>query len=298
VPIKGQAPSLSSAQPAHEEQSKDMDAAPSPVRIPVAVVTVGAYRFVFGRLGLFLELAWLPLLLLLAVAIMPAWLPFLVAPGANSTVLRLLPDVGQLAAGGLCLNVFAVRWHQMALFGGPAGAAPVSWFRPWLRFLLYTLAFYLVNLAMFAVVLLLSGGEDLTQSDQILVLLLAAAMALPVWLGMVRLSLLFPAAAYGQPLGLGAAWSALRGNTWRVIACGLLAGLPLVLSAVVILGAVFSALDMQLSDLQSDDPALAPPIGLFLLEGVIDTVVNFLIVALGASILVDVYRRLVLAQES
>jgi hypothetical protein len=130
------------------------------------------------------------------------------------------------------------------------------------------------------------------------VLLLAAAMALPVWLGMVRLSLLFPAAAYGQPLGLGAAWSALRGNTWRVIACGLLAGLPLILSVVVILGAVFSALDMQLGDLQPDDPAHAPPMGLFLLAGVIDTVANFLIVALGASILVDVYRRLVLARES
>jgi hypothetical protein len=38
--------------------------------------------------------------------------------------------------------------------------------------------------------------------------------------------------------------------------------------------------------------------GLFLLAGVIDTVANFLIVALGASILVDVYRRLVLARES
>jgi hypothetical protein len=73
---------------------------------------------------------------------------------------------------------------------------------------------------------------------------------------------------------------------------------PLVLSVVIVLGAVFSALNLQISDLQSGDAALTPPMGLFLLEGVIDTVVNFLIVALGASILVDVYRRLVLARES
>jgi len=275
-----------------------MAAALSPVRIPVAVVTVGAYRFVFGRLGLFLELAWLPLLLLLAVAIMPAWLPWLVASDSDSAVLRLLPDVVQLAAGGLCLNAFAVRWHQMMLFPGAAAAPPVSWFRTWLWFLLYTLAFYLANLALFALVFLLSGGEDLVQSGQILLLGLAAAIALPLWLGMVRLSLLFPAAAYGRKLGPGAAWRAMRGNTWRVVACGLMAGLPLVLSVVVILGAVFTALDLQLGDLQPDDPALAPPMGLYLLAGVIDTVVNFLIVALGASILVDVYRRLVLAQES
>ena len=275
-----------------------MDEAPLPVRIPVAAVTVGAYRFVFGRLGLFLELAWLPLLLMLAVAILPAFLPSLVAPDSDSIVLRLLPDIGQLVVGGLCLNAFAVRWHQMALFPNPVDAQAQSRLRPWLRFLLYTFAFYLVNLAMLGLLLLVSSGADLNQPDQIAMLLLATALAVPVWLGMVRLSLLFPAAAYGQPLGPGAAWNAMRGNTWRLIACGFLAGLPLVLSVAVILSVVFTALGMQIGDLQSDDPAFAPPMGLLLLEGVIDTVVNFLIVALGASILVEVYRRLVRAQES
>ena len=274
-----------------------MDEAPLPVRIPVAAVTVGAYRFVFGRLGLFLELAWLPLLLMLAVAILPAFLPSLAAPDSDSIVLRLLPDIGQLVVGGLCLNAFAVRWHQMALFPNPVDAQAQSWLRPWLRFLLYTFAFYLVNLAMLGLLLLVSSGADLNQPDQIAMLLLATAVAVPVWLGMVRLSLLFPAAAYGQPLGPGAAWNAMRGNTWRLIACGFLAGLPLVLSVAVVLSVVFTALGMQIGDLQSDDPAFAPPMGLLLLEGVIDTVINFLIVALGASILVEVYRRLVRAQE-
>jgi hypothetical protein len=275
-----------------------MDEAPLPVRIPVAAVTIGAYRFVFGRLGLFLELAWLPLLLMLAVSIIPVFLPSLAAPDSDNIVLRLLPDIGQLVAGGLCLNAFAVRWHQMALFPNPADAQAQSWLRPWLRFLLYTFAFYLVNLAMLGLLLLASGGADMDQPDQIVMVLLATAVALPVWLGMVRLSLLFPAAAYGQPLALSAAWNAMRGNTWRLIACGFLAGLPLILSVVVVLSAVFSALGMQIGDLQSDDPAFAPPMGLYLLEGVIDTVINFLIVALGASILVDAYRRLVRAQES
>ncbi|HTC18309.1 MAG TPA: hypothetical protein VK690_04280 [Stellaceae bacterium] len=275
-----------------------MDEAPLPVRIPVAAVTIGAYRFVFGRLGLFLELAWLPLLLMLAVSIIPVFLPSLAAPDSDNIVLRLLPDIGQLVAGGLCLNAFAVRWHQMALFPNPTDAQAQSWLRPWLRFLLYTFAFYLVNLAMLGLLLLASGGADMDQPDQIVMVLLATAVALPVWLGMVRLSLLFPAAAYGQPLALSAAWNAMRGNTWRLIACGFLAGLPLILSVVVVLSAVFSALGMQIGDLQSDDPAFAPPMGLYLLEGVIDTVINFLIVALGASILVDAYRRLVRAQES
>ncbi len=66
---------------------------------------------------------------------------------------------------------------------------------------------------------------------------------------------------------------------------------------VIILGAVFTVLDMPTADLLSEDTAAAPPMGLFLLAGVIDTVVNFLVVALGASILVDVYRRLVLRRR-
>ncbi len=140
-----------------------MDAASSPVRIPVAVVTVGAYRFVFGRLGLFLELAWLPLLLLLAVAIMPAWLPWLVAPRIRQR--RAPPAAGcrPIGDGGAVSQRLRRALAPDDAVSGAAGAASVSWFRSWLWFLLYTLAFYLANLAMFALVFLLAGGEDTNQ---------------------------------------------------------------------------------------------------------------------------------------
>ena len=271
-----------------------MNEAPLPVRIPVAELTVAAYRSVFGRLGLLLELAWLPLLILLGIAVMPAWLP-MVAPGlGDNAALSNLTDIVQLAAGGLCLNAFAVRWHQAGLFPGKASAAH-PWLKPWLRFLLYTFAFYVVNLALLAGAMLLSGNVA-DQPRQALALLALMAAAIPAWLAMVRFSLLFPAAAYGQPLSPLAAWRALGGNTWRVVACGFLSGAPLVLVVVLVLGLVFSALDIQIGDFQND--AAAPPMGLYLLEGVIDTVVNFLVVALGASILVEAYKRLVLARES
>src|SRR5689334_19699554 len=106
---------------------------PDPLKVPIAEVTVAAYRAVFGRLGLFLELAWLPLLILLAVALIPALLPANLGnetAGAPITVANLL----EMVVGILCLNAFAVRWYQVALYGGgKAQIAGHPWLRPWGR---------------------------------------------------------------------------------------------------------------------------------------------------------------------
>jgi hypothetical protein len=120
------------------------------------------------------------------------------------------------------------------------------------------------------------------------------ALVLPIWLGAARLSLLFPAAAAGRPLGLKGAWRALRGNTWRLVACGFLACAPLLLVVVLIMGAVVAVLSLQSGEQVLDDP----PMGLFLIQGVVGTLADFIVAAFGASILADVYKRLVRALET
>src|SRR6185437_8731891 len=45
-------------------------------KVPVAEVMIEAYRTVFGRLSLLLDLAWLPLILVLAATILPGYLRF------------------------------------------------------------------------------------------------------------------------------------------------------------------------------------------------------------------------------
>ena len=250
------------------------------VKLPVPDVTIGAYRVVLGRLGDVLELGWLPLLILLGVSIVPAVLP--VNFGGDNAALRALPDLLDLVAGALCLNAFGVRWYQAQLFGG-ANHRP--WFQPWTRFLLYTFALY-AALGVVLTAILLAGSivGDHSVSLEIGVVALDLAAVAALLLAMARLSLLYPAAAAGQPVGIGGAWRATRGNGWRIVLCWLFATAPPLLGVQIAMGAVFSGFGIG--------GTTAAPMGLFILRGLIGTVADFLIAALGAVVLSDVYRRL------
>ena len=251
------------------------------VKVPVPDVTVGAYRVVFGRLGNVLDLGWLPLLILLGVSILPAVLP----PdfGAHNVVLRTLPDLFDLVAGALCLNAFGVRWYQAQLFG-VADHRP--WLGPWGRFLLYTFALYAALGVVLAAILFVGtivGDRSVILEIAVVVLDLAVVGAL--LLAMARLSLLYPAAAVSRPIGVGGTWRATRGNGWRIVLCWLFATAPLLLGVQIIMGAVFAGFGIG--------DATTAPLGLYILRGLIGTVADFLIAALGAVVLSDIYRRLV-----
>ncbi len=250
------------------------------VKVPVPDVTVGAYRIVFSRLGYILELCWLPLLILLGVSIVPAVLPM--DFGGNNAALRALPDLLNLVAGALCLNAFGVRWYQAQLFGGSDHR---PWLGPWGRFLLYTFALYAaLGVVLAAIMLASSIVGDRSVGLEVSLVALDLAVVAALLLAMARLSLLFPAAAAGQPIGIGGAWRVTRGNGWRIVLCWLFATAPLLLGVQIVMGAVFSGFDVS--------GATAVPMGLFILRGLIGTVADFLIAALGAVVLSDVYRRL------
>jgi len=272
-----------------DEQSNGRGRAAAPrVLVPIAEVAAQAYRAVFARLGLLLELAWIPLLVMLAATLLPGYLQFYlgwsVLPAWQGDSYGLgLEDLIEVAAGLLCLNAFAVRWHQAMLFGGEGKTPPGLFPRAWLRFILYTLLLYLVSALVLAAVLLASADEDVAPY-----LAPIAGLAITfIWAGMVRCSLLFPAAAFGNPLGLGGAWRAMRGNSWRLLGCGIIACAPAMLIVIVLLSGLSTELQL--------DPSGAPvPLGFFILRGVIETCMNFVIVALGASVLSTFYRRILL----
>lgn len=254
---------------------------PPNATVPVSEVTVAAYGTVFRRLSAVLDLAWLPLLMLLAVALLPAALPQNFDGG--TAVLRALPDFLYLVAGALCVNAFGVRWYQTQLFGSAVGR---PWLRPWARFLLYTFVLYGALGAVLSVLLLLTvtiGDRGVVFEIGLTALDVAVAAAL-LWL-MARFSLLYPAAAAGAPIGIGGAWRATRDNGWRIVLCWLLTTAPLLLSVQMILGAVFAGFDLG--------DGKAAPMGLLILRGLIGTVADFLIAALGAAVLSTIYRRLI-----
>ncbi len=253
---------------------------PPSVKVPVPEVTVTAYRTVFGELSLVLELAWLPLLILLAASLVPAALP--PGFGAGSALVRGLPDLIDLFVGALCLNAFGARWYQIQLFG----AADRPWLGPWSRFLLYTFVLYAALGAVIAVLMLVTltlGGRGALV--EIGVLAFDLAVSLGLMLAIARLSLLYPAAAAGRPIGLRGAWRATRGNGWRIVLCWLFATAPLLLAVQMLMAGVLAGFDIG--------DARPAPLGLVILRAVVGIVTDFLIAALGAVALSAIYRRLV-----
>jgi hypothetical protein len=262
--------------------------APLRVLVPIAESAAGAYRAVFQRFGLLLDLAWLPLLVMLAATLGPGYLRLYLGwkgvPGwAGDAYGVRVEDLIGAVVGLLCLNAFAARWHQTMLFSRERGVRAGLFLGAWLRFVLYTLLLSFVSAAALAALLFADGQPSVAPYA-------APAGGLLVtfiWVGMVRCCLLFPAAAYGSPLGLGAAWRAMRGNSWRLLGSMIIACAPALMLVIVILSAVSTALHLD----QTPDSV---PMGFFILAGLIETCANFVIVALGASVLSIFYRRIML----
>lgn len=258
----------------------------TPVKVPVAEVMAEAYRSVFGRLSLLLDLAWLPLLIVLAATILPGYLrlyqklPGLPAWSGDDFGLSF-ENLAEALVALFCLSAFAVRWYQASLFREPRRPPAGSFVGAWLRFLGYMLLLYLVAAVLLTVLLLADaeGAPDYLAP-------VAGAAIFAAWLAPVRCSLLFPAAAAGQPLSIAAAWRALGGNTWRLFATVLLVSLPTVFTVAMVLSAFFAGFHL---DGLGGDPL---PLGFFLLRGVIGSCADFLVVALGAAVVAGFYRRL------
>ena len=256
------------------------------IKVPVAEIMVETYRGVFGRLNLLLDVAWLPLLLLLAAAILPGYLHFysglVTLPAwAGDRFGLSVENVIEALTGLFCLTAFAVRWYQVSLSTGAPSAPTGVFLGAWWRFLLYTLLLYLIA-GTLLVALLFADRDGVPEY----VGLVAGAAMMAAWLAPVRCMLLFPAAAIGKPLSIATAWRDLGGNTWRLFATVMLVSIPVVFITAMIISAFFAGFHI---DAASDQ---LPPLGFFLLRGVLSSCGNVLVVALSAAAIAGFYRRL------
>jgi hypothetical protein len=261
-------------------------------KVPVWDVAAEAYRGVFGRLGLLLDLAWLPLLVVLAAVLIPGLVgDYLMPTGVPERGGITAGDVIEIVLALACLNAFAVRWHHAVLFPDPHRVPSGIFPRAWIRFLLYTLVLNLLPVAIVAAAALGAGAAP--DGLGIVVAAGVAALALTVGLGM-RFALLLPAAAFGQPLSWGAAWRLMRGNTWRLVACTAAVCVPVVLSVLLLLNGILAAARF---DSAAAIAAGRLPLGAFILPAVVWTLLNFVTLALFASVLSGFYRRIVLRSD-
>jgi hypothetical protein len=77
-----------------------------------------------------------------------------------------------------------------------------------------------------------------------LTVVLASVGGVALSLAALRVSLIFPAAAIGEPIGLRTAWDRVEGNFWRLFACVLAAYFPFGVAEMIVLaiGAIFPSL--------------------------------------------------------
>jgi hypothetical protein len=252
------------------------------VKVPVGVVASLAYRTVFTRLGRIFDLGWLPILVLLALDILPG-LVALPEDGIADAI-----DVGRAAASMLCFAAIAVRWYHALLLPEEGAVSRLFILRGWMRFAAWWLALSCVALAPFAIAVLGLATGIVAADDEAAILALAA-VAIAATLAANRCSLLLPAAALGRPLGLGAAWRLMRGNTWRLVGATLLVMMPALAVLAIVMRLLVSAAPL---DPTAEVPA-ALSWNLVVLSGIVDVLFGAVIVTLGASILSEFYRRIV-----
>lgn len=282
-----------------------------PIKVQVWPTFREAAGSVLGQLGLFLHLAWLPWLINVVFAL---WLQLAIlvlrAPDAE-------PHIGELATRFLitlivqvlCSNAFLVRWYQAVLYPNPDAWTRELFWQGYRRFLLYVAIIYgatvalLIGLGGSGLLIALLGSVGAAPDDSTGPLGLLGLIGLGALYGwIIRCALIFPAAAYGRPLGFRAALLYLRGNTWRLIGAELLgagltgfAAIPTVIAAVF-LGSVIWAVSSGGTGPLPDAMANSFPVAACLSIGQI--AIAYFGLAIFASILSIFYRDIVLRPAS
>jgi hypothetical protein len=246
-----------------------MSVAPSPSgqKIDIAASVRGAYTVVIDNARL---------------AVVPAWLPFMILAGAQIVAWLLGNDRWFVQIPALLIDtagwaVFIVRWHRFILLGETTAEAlfPPGWGAyVWTGLKLWLLL--AIGLLIGVVLFVLMGVvAPLSRSGMLAiggVGVLALALAL-VW---ARVSLAFPAAAIKRPISLvGEAWDLPTGNYWRLVACLIACCVPFAIF-IYIVGEIGGAL----------------PSILRVVIALVDLAAWFAGAAVVASLLSHIYRRL------
>ena len=206
--------------------------APSRVyQIDVVDQVSRAYRAVIDNAQLVGEMALLPYLIVLGIELVALLVS---GEGMFARALAGLIDaVGVLLFG----TVFIVRWHRFILRGEAVsgGLIPPGWST-------FLLAGVKLGIVVFIGWLILMALAALPPHFLTAPLAMVGGIALS--LAVLRVSLIFPAAAIEQPISLQTAWDWLTGNFWRLFLCALACCIPFVIVEMIVawVAGIFPAL--------------------------------------------------------
>jgi len=282
-------------------------------KVPLWGTLGEASRQVFGQLLKLARVGWIPfvILTLYGVATQIAYTSGLGPPIAvggrtapNLQTSLLLSAIGLVASllQLFCYCAFIVSWYRTVLQSGENARTGRGYWSAFWRVLGYYLLTFvalvisLIPASILAGIVMVAARTAGPRSSlfgsawtvgTIIVAVLCCLLLI------TRFSLVFPAAAYGDRLGLRASWRRMRGNTWRLI--GAFFVITLMLIAIQAIPAFTLNGDAILALFSGRPPQIYVPhpsvaIGI----GLVSRCVQFLYMALSASITAIFYRDLVL----
>lgn len=202
------------------------DSLPPPTRkLPVLKTVTASYLALLYNVGLAARLLVLPLVLYFVTGL------FVLSEAS-------LSDIGQAAlifgfiVYGLVSIPMVTAWHRLVIMGHGHPDAR-------LRFSLQRTEWHhlVCGIKLIAVLILAATLPAVAIAELLEGLLMAVAFAilfLVVMLAAIRLSLVLPAAAVGQPMALMESWRLTAGNTWRLVLIHFIIPLPLTLLFLIV----------------------------------------------------------------
>lgn len=244
------------------KEMSDLSMPPRIYRLDVVDHTGRAYRAVFGRVQLAVEMALLPYAIVLAIELVS--LLFMHGGAMGKVAGSLAHALGLLLFGA----VFVVRWHRFVLLDETVGGEllPPGWRE-------FVIAGVKVGAIVLAGWVVLVGIALLPPF--FVTIPLSAAGGVALTLGALRVSLIFPAAAIGQPVALRTAWDWVEGNYWRLFASAFACYFP------------FAVLQMLISAIAAAFPSL-----FWIVFEALRLAVSFAGAAVVAALLSHIYRDL------
>jgi hypothetical protein len=204
---------------------------PGSYQIDVVDQVGRAYRAVLDNAQLVGEIALLPYIVVLAIALIAALI------AGHVFFAGLIAMVIHAIALLVFVPVFIVRWHRFLLLGESisGGLIPPGWAA-------FVTAWVKLGVAVLVgwVVLILIGLLPPHFITVPLSIIGGVALALLT----LRVSLIFPAAAIARPVGFQTAWHWVTGNYWRLFVSALACYLPFAIAELVVswIAALFPSL--------------------------------------------------------
>ena len=228
-------------------------------KLPVWRTAKAAYLVIFHNPQLAMKLGIIPLAFVIFPAILQGYLwggmtmtEMSAAMTDNTGLFILLSVVGWVSY--LATIPMITAWHRMVIRGHADPDSRIRYsigrnegsylWKVFLFGLLIILIYIFAVLVSFLPAIFISAFASQATQDTsfatIITMLVSASVLFIVFGFVLRLSLVFPAAAVGKPIGFRKSWRESRGNTWRLFAAVCLGFLPSLVMPVVVNGLLFN----------------------------------------------------------